>query len=138
MTRRAILLRSWLLLGMLASLMAFSSNVQAQDVLPCKCDVGTIYVADDVDCKFEVCVKDHAGFYCYWVGPGSVEQFKCHDEAVIYLKDCNGNLVQINNNKTNCVECVCVGKGCCVDACVGFDDNGCIVVKIGRSSCKGC
>ena len=128
------------MLGMLASLMAFgSSNVaHAQDVLPCKCDVGTIFVGNDIDCKFEVCIKDAAGLYCYTVGGGSTEYFKCHEKAVIYLKDCYGNLVQINNAKTNCVECVCVGGGCCVDACVGFDADGCIYVKIGKSACKKC
>lgn len=138
MTRRDILLRSWLLAGVSALLMAFGvSNAQAQNVLSCKCDVGTIYVGK-VDCKFEVCIKDAAGFQCITVAGGSVEQFKCHDEAVIYLKDCNGNLIQINNDKTNCVECICVGRGCCVDACVGYDEKGCIYVKISPSICRGC
>ena len=138
MTRRDILLRSWLLAGMFALLMAFGvSNAHAQDVLPCKCDIGTIYVGK-VECKFEVCIKDAEGFHCITVTGGSVEQFKCHGKAVIFLKDCKGNLIPINNEKTNCVECVCVGKGCCVDACVGFDDQGCIYVKIGSSICRGC
>jgi hypothetical protein len=114
------------------------SNIgRAQDVLPCKCDVGTIFVGN-VNCKFDVCIKDAAGFTCVTVGPGSTEFFKCHDQAVIFLTDCNGNLVQINNNKTNCVSCICVGKGCCVDACVGFDAKGCIYVKIGPSACGKC
>ena len=137
MTRRENLLRSCLFIGVLASLMMFASaNItRAQDVLPCKCDTGTIYVGN-VNCKFEICIKDAAGFICYTLGPGSVIPFKCHDQAVIFLTDCNGNLVQINNNKTNCVQCVCVAPGCCVDACVGYDANGCVYVKVGPSACK--
>jgi len=139
MIRSNNLLRSWLLTGMLASLMMFAASnmVKAQDVLPCKCDVGTIYVGK-VECKFDVCIKDADGLHCITVGPGSVQQFKCHEQAAIFLKDCKGNLVQINNNKDNCVHCVCVGfgSGCCaVDACVSFDEKGCIVVKIGPASC---
>ena len=127
-------------MGALFSLMMFaaSSISQAQDILPCKCDVGTIYVSGNLTCKFEICIKDAAGFTCVTLGPGSVEQFKCHDQAVIFLKDCNGNLVQINNNKTNCVECVCVAPGCCVDACVGYDAKGCLYVKVGPAACGKC
>jgi len=134
-------MRSWLLMGMLGLVMMFAGAnvVSAQDVLPCKCPEGTIYVGDDVACKFEVCIKDSEGFFCYTVGPGSVANFKCHDKAVIFLKDCKGNLVQINNEKDNCVRCVCVGfeKGCCaVDACIGYDRNGCLYVKIVPSPCR--
>jgi len=140
MIRSNNLLRSWLLTGMLASLMMFAASnmVRSQDILPCKCDVITVNVGK-VPCKFEVCVKDAAGFECAIVGPGSVQQFKCHDQAAVFLKDCQGNLVQINNDKNNCVYCVCVGfeKGCCaVDACVEYDKNGCITVNITPSPCR--
>ncbi len=139
MTHRDNLLRSWLLAGVfvLLAMVASATNASAQDVLPCKCDVGTIEVGK-VGCTFEVCIKDSDGFVCIPVSGGTVAQFKCHDQAVIFLKDCKGNLVQINNNKTNCVTCVCVGKGCCVDACVTYDKNGCIRVTINPSTCKTC
>lgn len=140
MNRKNNLLKSWLLMGMLASLMMFvvSNIASAQDELPCKCEVGTISVDNNVACKFEVCIKDADGFHCITLGPGSVEQFKCHDVAVIYLKDCDGNLVRINDNDDNCVYCTCVGfKRCCaVDACVTFDRKGCLHVKITPSPCR--
>lgn len=133
MTRRAILLRSWLLmLGLLGVTALVSPNVaRAQD--PCKCDYIDVYVGDDVKCKFEVCVKDAEGFFCEWVGPGSHVQFKCHDNAAVFLTDCKGNYVQVTEK---CVECVCLAPGCCVDACLARDDNGCLYVKIWQSQCK--
>lgn len=141
MTRKNNLLKSWLLMGMLASLMMFvmSITASAQDELPCKCDAGTITVDNNVACKFEICIKDAAGLNCITVGPGSVEQFKCHDVAAIYLKDCDGNYVQINDNDDNCVYCVCVGfrrRCCAVDACVTFDRKGCIHVTVKPSPCR--
>jgi hypothetical protein len=116
---------------------ASATMASAQNVIPCKCDVGTIYVGK-VACDFEICIKDSDGFVCIPVSGGSVAQFKCHDQAVILIRDCYGNLVQINNDKTNCVQCICVGKGCCIDACVGYDEKGCVYVKVGPSSCGKC
>lgn len=140
MTQRAILLRSLLLAGVFTFLMSTAATTvaTAQGVIPCKCDVGTIYVGK-VDCKFEVCIKDAEGTQCITVGGGSTEFFKCHEQAIIYIVDCYGNIVEINNDKDNCAYCICVGRGCCVDACVGYDEKGCPYVKIGPSqTCKKC
>jgi hypothetical protein len=131
MTRRSILLRSWMLVLAMFSLTALmTSTVQAQD--DCKCDYGTIYVSDAVTCKFEVCVKTASSFDCYWVGPGSVQQFKCDQVAAIFLKDCKGNLIQVTEK---CVFCICVGDGCYVDACLGRDENGCLYIKVSPAKC---
>ncbi len=133
MTRRAILLRAWLLVLGLVSMTAFvQPNVaRAQD--DCKCDYATIYVDPAVSCKFDVCVKDASGFNCVTVGPGSTQLVKCNKLAAFYLTDCKGNLVQVTSK---CVTCVCVAPGCCVDACLGRDADGCLYVKIGPSACK--
>lgn len=136
MTRTNTTRKPWLFMSLLASLMMFvvSGVMNAQEVLPCYCEVGTITVGK-VDCKFQVCIEDAEGVTCFTVAGGSQEQFKCHGKAIIYLVDCNGKKIPINNPKTNCIECICVG-GCCVDACVVLDKKGCIHVVIEPSLCK--
>lgn len=133
MTRRALLLRAWLLVMGLVSVTAFVQPTVASAQDDCKCDYATVYVGDDVQCKFEICVKDANGFNCYLVGPGGTFTVKCSNTAAFYLTDCKGNLVQVTEK---CVQCVCLAPGCCVDACLGRDENGCLYVKIGASACK--
>ncbi len=136
MIRRENLLRSFLLAGMLFSLMMLASSniVSAQDLFPCKCEVGTISVGK-LDCKFELCIKDAEGLQCFILGPGSVQQFKCHEKAAIFIRDCQGNLNQIIPDRTGCVQCICAG--CCVaDVCISYDKAGCLQISIQPSQCK--
>ncbi|HVZ38957.1 MAG: hypothetical protein JST22_12165 [Bacteroidetes bacterium] len=137
MTRRDVLLRSWLLVLALLGLTALLSPNTAHAQLPCKCDYATIAVGK-VPCDFKVCVKDANGLNCIGVTGGGTYKVKCNQQASFYLVDCKGNLVQIDNGKTNCVTCVCVAPGCCVDACIGTDADGCLYVKIGPSDPNTC
>ncbi len=133
MTRRTLILRSWVLMLGLLGITAFVAPTAARAQYDCKCDYATIYVGD-VNCKFDICVKDvTGGFNCYTVGPGSTIKVKCPQAAAFLLKDCNGNLIEVTDK---CVQCVCLGNGCCVDACLGRDADGCLYVKIGPSACK--
>lgn len=111
--------------------------VRAQSSLPCTCEKGFISVGT-VDCVFKVCVTDANGQNCYVVSSGSLVTFPCSEKAVISLVDCDGNLVDVHNDMSNCVECVCVRSGCCVDACVDRTADGCLFVKIVPSVCGKC
>ena len=125
MTRRTFLLRSWALALIVSAIAAV--NASAQGPYPCKCDFGTIYGSDKLTCKLEVCVKTPNSWDCYVIGPGSIQQFKCDKEVSIFIKDCKGILHQVTEK---CTDCICISDKCFVQACLGYDEKGCLVVKV--------
>lgn len=106
---------------------------------PCVCKYIGIKVSDAVACKFSVCVSDPLGAKnCFVVGPGISTKVDCVDNAIVGLVDCNGNIVTFQPNGARCLYNVPVGPGCCVDACLGQNADGCWVITIEPSAVDFC
>lgn len=101
----------------------------------CNCTYGTVIVSPVVACKFKICFETVGSTTCTVLGPGSAVKFDCNDQVAISLIDCEGNAVYLTDG---CAVNVPVGRGCCVEACLGRDDNGCLLLKIGPSPLDFC
>lgn len=134
MTRRALLLRLCTFAALLFGLMAVSNPTTASAQIKCVCDAIVVYPADNIPCSFALCIQDPLGnINCETIKPGNPIKIKCVNGGTVSIKDCNGNLVTINEG---CTYNIAVGVGCCIDVCLAYDENKCIVIKVAQSARK--
>ncbi len=132
MNTQGLLLRACMLaLALVITIGA--STLTAKEL--CNCDYGTVIVDGAVPCKFKVCFETIGLDRCEVVGPGSGINFKCNEAIAISLVDCNGTRVYLT---IGCDTNVPVGPGCCVQACLDYDRNGCLLLKISPSPVDFC
>lgn len=135
MTRRTAVLRLCSLAAVLFGLMAVYSPTTASAQIKCVCKAIAVYSADNIPCAIPICVLDANGtvIHCESIKPGVATKLPCIDGGSVAFKTCFGDLVTITED---CVFNVPLGPGCCVDACLGYDENGCAYIKIGPSAVK--
>ncbi len=124
--RRRTVLRSSLLASLLtvAAVLAGAGTAHAQ--FKCVCDYGSVLVDKGVSCKIELCFKTPSFYYCDVFEPGVPGKFKCDELISIYIRDCQGNLIELTDSK----QVIPVGKDCCVVAVITRDKNDCLVVNV--------
>lgn len=135
MTRRTAVLRLCSLAAVLFGLMAVYSPTTASAQIKCVCKAIVVYSADNIPCAIPICVLDAKGSVidCTTIKPGVDTKIPCVDGGSVALKTCFGDLVTITEK---CTYNIPLASGCCVDACLGYDSNGCAFIKIGPSAVK--
>lgn len=127
-------IRALLAAAALIAMAAFAAP-EASAQTACTCTNLYLKIDPSIACQFKVCIKDFSGFNCVGITGGGLFPVPCNNTFGAYLIDCNGNYVLINDaNNGNAVSCVCLQPGCCVDAFLAFDVNGCPVIKIEPAS----
>lgn len=131
MNRRTLIRQVCIVAAAFCALMAVSFPTQASAQIKCACDAVLIASSSNIPCGIPICLLDAAGniVYCETIKPGADFKMKCSHGGNIAIKDCNGKLVPITQD---CVT-VHISTGCCVYACLFYDDQGCITIKIGPS-----
>lgn len=140
MINRRTMLRAFIA-TMFVALLAVFSTQDAAAQWACKCDAITVGASSDIKCKFTLCVESAAGLDCQTIGPGTTTQFKCVKEAKVWVKDCQGNQVFITADcNLGQTQIIPISSTCCVEACIGYDSNGCLYVKIwaAKAPCAKC
>ena len=129
MSNHANPLRTFVLMLGIMTIAAIVTSSQALAQTPCNCTDVYLKVDPNINCTVNICVKDVTGLNCLAIAPGGgLFPVPCTAKYAFYLQDCNGNYVLVD--AANPVSCICMAPGCCVDAFVVLDVNGCWVIKV--------
>lgn len=124
-----------LFLGIVVFMAIISPSVASAQT-PCNCPVVYFKVDPTITCKVNLCVRDFSGINCNFYAPGGLYPVPCNNVFAFYILDCYGNYIQVT--QATPASCVCAAPGCCIDAFVVQDINGCWVLKVQPSACLVC
>jgi len=129
MTNRTMMLRAFIA-AIFFAMLAVASTQKAAAQWPCKCGYVTVSAADDLKCKFSLCVESALGIECQTIGPGIQTIYKCAKDTYIRVKDCHGNLVNVTADcNLGQFQIIPISNDCCIAICAGLDSQGCLFVK---------
>lgn len=134
------LVRPALLAAVVALVCCLATPASAQ-LKPCVCDVVTASVDPDVPCSVTFYAQAPlCRFAPVTVAPGTSGTIACCEDLKISLTDCQGNSYTFEPGGPACFFGIPLAIGCCVDACITQDANGCPEIRVRRhiGKCLGC
>jgi hypothetical protein len=109
-----------------------SGNIYAQGggyIKQCECKYITISVSKDVACKVNfVVIYPTLPSDLITVAPGQTIEVPCEDGAEITVVDCNFRKNPLGDD--GCLRNFPAAAGCCIDACLTKDKNGCPLLEV--------
>lgn len=124
--------RPALLAAVVALFCCFATTASAQ-FKPCVCDIVTASVAADVPCSVTFYAEAPlCRFAPLTVAPGTSGTIACCEDLKVSLTDCQGNSYTFEPGGPDCFIGIPLAVGCCVDACITLDVNGCPEIRVRR------
>lgn len=130
--RRCVALFAFLVIALFGSANAFAQST----IDECNCKYVTVRVSEKVGCKVTVVFlyPSHPINYGTTVAPGQEVQLECEKGTVVTVVDCQNHKNLLGPD--GCLHNFPADVGCCVDACLTKDDNGCLLLDINPSEKK--